>query len=126
MLHQVWVYGSLRRGELNHHYLEDAKYLGTYSTPACYTLYDLGEYPALVPDGETSVIGEVYAVNEKTLGKLDELEEVPIEFRRETIETIYGKVWVYLYQQNQQSSQGKKDRLLREVSSGNWCCRKKR
>lgn len=90
MIHQVWVYGSLRRGEPNHHYLEDAKYLGVYTTPALYTLYDLGEYPALLPLGKTCVVGEVYAVNEETLDTLDELEEVPIEYRREQIETYHG------------------------------------
>ncbi|GAK84724.1 UPF0131 protein YtfP [Vibrio ponticus] len=37
-------------------------------------------------------------LDESILAKLDHLEDVPVEYRRESIDTPFGKAWIYLYQ----------------------------
>lgn len=114
MSHLVFVYGTLRKGESNHHYLEHCEMLGVIETNPVYALFDLGPYPGLI-EGKTSVIGEVYRVDDATLIELDLLEEVPIEYRRESIETPFGKAWIYLYQEAPHREQ--------LIPSGDWCLR---
>ncbi|MBF4246222.1 gamma-glutamylcyclotransferase [Vibrio anguillarum] len=114
MQHLVFVYGTLRRGESNAHLLEKSEMLGSFYTPADYALYDLGPYPGLT-QGQQSIAGEVYRVDEQTLAKLDILEDIPIEYRRETIETPFGRAWIYLYQDH--------SRLTAVINSGDWCQR---
>lgn len=72
--HHVFVYGTLRKGECNHFLLSKAKLV----LPHCWTygvLYDTGEgYPCMLPHAQQRVIGEVYAVTDEELERLDELE----------------------------------------------------
>ncbi len=114
MSHLVFVYGTLRKGESNHHYLQHCEMLGIVETNPAYALFDLGPYPGLI-EGEQSVIGEVYRVDDATLVELDILEEIPIEYRREMIETPFGPAWIYLYQEDTQREQ--------LIPSGDWCLR---
>ena len=115
MSHLVFVYGTLRKGQHNHHFLQQSKKLGDWVTPAQFALYDLGRYPGMI-FGKKKVVGEVYIVNDDVLASLDRLEDVPIEYRREQIETIFGLAWVYLYQFDLSEQ--------REILSGDWCKRK--
>jgi len=112
--HLVFVYGTLRQGESNHNYLTDSEQLGRFDTQPEYALHDLGPSPGLVA-GHQSIHGEVYRVDEETLAKLDVLEDVPVEYRRETIETPYGTAWIYIYQDA--------SRLDSIIDSGDWCQR---
>ncbi|WED22127.1 gamma-glutamylcyclotransferase [Vibrio sp. JC009] len=114
MQHLVFVYGTLRKGECNHHLLESSEYLGMYETEPDYQLFDLGEYPGL-SDGKSSVTGEVYHIDEATLAKLDLLEDVPVEYRRESINTPFGSAWIYIYQDVVPEDQ--------VIDSGNWLFR---
>ncbi|WCP66793.1 gamma-glutamylcyclotransferase [Vibrio tubiashii] len=108
----VFVYGTLRQGQSNHHLLAHSEWLGKHATPPIYSLYDLGAYPAVV-DGHSVIYGEVYRVDEQTLRQLDRLEDVPITYRREQIDTPFGLAWMYIYQQAHQ--------LESLISSGDWC-----
>ncbi|WP_070963347.1 gamma-glutamylcyclotransferase family protein [Vibrio sonorensis] len=110
--HLVFVYGTLRRGESNHHFLARSQYLGCFETPAEYTLYDLGDYPAVVY-GSNAICGEVYSIDDETLNRLDKLEDVPREYRREAIKTPFGVAWIYLYQDS--------TLLKKTILSGDWC-----
>ncbi|MGO1296929.1 MAG: gamma-glutamylcyclotransferase family protein [Vibrio sp.] len=109
--HLVFVYGTLRHGEVHHEYLANSQCLGTFDTKPEYTLYDLGDYPGLV-EGHKTIAGEVYVIDDATLAQLDILENVPVEYRREQIETSYGDAWIYLYQDAGE--------LQREILSGDW------
>ncbi|QHJ00853.1 gamma-glutamylcyclotransferase [Xylophilus rhododendri] len=70
----VFVYGTLRRGEVNDiNLLRPApKYLGAASIPG--RLYSMGWYPGLVMDGCMAVVGEVYSVSHSVEQRLDEIE----------------------------------------------------
>lgn len=97
LLDQVFVYGTLRRGERNHSLLADARWLDGHRTAACYTLLDLGAYPGVVAGGRTAIVGEVYAITQATLAQLDKLEDYPREYYRERIPTRHGPAWMYVY-----------------------------
>ena len=81
----LFAYGTLLRGESNHHYLKSAKFLGAAATTARFTLYDFGDYPAIVEGGAHPIAGELYEVDEATLARVDELEEVPGYYERREV-----------------------------------------
>ncbi|MEZ6058033.1 MAG: gamma-glutamylcyclotransferase family protein [Planctomycetaceae bacterium] len=99
----IFVYGTLMRGECRHPPLAEQTFVANALTTPQYLLYNCGSYPALVdpcaptsqalhdrrerPDeahgqvaGEVpspqSIAGELYEVDDLTLQRLDEIEEV--------------------------------------------------
>jgi gamma-glutamylcyclotransferase (GGCT)/AIG2-like uncharacterized protein YtfP len=112
--HQLFVYGSLRSGFNHPAYayisdnftlIGDAKVRGK--------LYDLGEYPAALPDsGDHFIVGELYAMKEDqefswVIAQIDDYEGVYAEpgesplYRRE-LAAIYlhnqeTTAWIYWY-----------------------------
>ena len=96
---RVAVYGTLRRGGHNHYLLqEDSKkseLLGRTYVKDKYTMYNLGTFPALVKEGEHSIYLEVYRVDKDIFEKLDALEGYPNWYKRELIDTVFGKAWIY-------------------------------
>ena len=93
----VFVYGTLRKGEVNHHLLKGAEYLGEHTTLPRYRMLDLGAYPGLVEAGYTAIVGEVYRINLKQLILLDRLEDYPRLYDRKLIASPWGKSWIYIY-----------------------------
>src|SRR5437868_1974307 len=81
---RVFVYGSLKRGQRNHHYLDGQLFLGEATTLPRYRLFDYGPYPFLVeaPQRGEAVKGEVWEVSDTVLLRLDELEEAPSLYQR--------------------------------------------
>ena len=75
---RVFVYGTLKRGGDNHHYLAYQQFLGAAHTLPGYTLYSLGDYPGMVraADDTDGVTGELWAVDDACLRQLDLLEGV--------------------------------------------------
>ena len=94
---QVFVYGTLRRGEANHGLLREACWLDGHRTEPCYTLLNLGSYPAAIAGGTTALTGELYRINRAQLRWLDRLEGHPDLYQRMPIDTPHGKAWIYLY-----------------------------
>ena len=74
----LFVYGTLKRGCSNHHYLAGQRFVGVARTPPGYRLYDLGGYPgiAVKPDDREGVVGEVWSVDDVALRRLDRFEGV--------------------------------------------------
>ena len=101
--HQVFVYGTLRKGQCNHHYfLDRSKFLGMAKTKKKYALYGSG-VPFLSRSRAVSqVIGEVYSVDDATLSRLDQLEGHPDVYTREQAEVVLEDgteltAWIYFY-----------------------------
>jgi len=111
---RVFVYGTLRRGEANHHLLETRDFVGMAQSEACFTLVDLGAFPAMVPGGGTAVVGEVYEVGPVTLAALDRLEGHPRFYQRHTIQLADGST-ALAYLLSPEQSIGKAS-----LSSGDW------
>ena len=96
----VFVYGTLKRGEKNHHWLEGASWQGEAELSGV-LLHDLGPFPMAVV-GEGTAIGEVYAVEGSGLARLDELEGYPRLYDRRPLPLADGRsAWVYLGRPNQ-------------------------
>jgi gamma-glutamylcyclotransferase (GGCT)/AIG2-like uncharacterized protein YtfP len=93
---RVFVYGSLRRGEAAAGLLEDARFLGEHVTEPRFTMFDLGEYPAVIAQGTSSITGEVYEIDATLLARLDRYEEYPVVYTRQAVSTLWGDAWVYL------------------------------
>jgi gamma-glutamylaminecyclotransferase len=75
---KVFVYGTLKRGGSNHHFLAGQQFLGEATTVPGYALYSLGDYPGMVRSNNTAqvVTGEVWSVDDACLARLDKLEGV--------------------------------------------------
>ena len=84
----LFVYGTLKRGCSNHAQLADQRFVGEARTAPGFQLYDLGGYPAIVPDPEdrAGVTGEIWSVDDDALHRLDLFEGVHEGlYRRERI-----------------------------------------
>lgn len=95
--HLVFVYGTLKAGETNHHWLAGAPFLGRHRLPGV-RLHDLGPYPmALLSENAVDVShGELYAVEAAGLERLDELEDFPHLYDRSLRPLADGRrAWIY-------------------------------
>lgn len=97
----VFVYGTLLRGEGNHDYYLQGNRCKGKATVSGYEMYNIGAYPGIVP-GARSIPGEVYEVDYETLQNLDDLEgegslyirkSVPVKMS--TGESAFA--WIYVY-----------------------------
>lgn len=94
---RLFVYGTLRRGEANHHLLLRATYVREAVTPPAYTLFACDGHPAMGDGGTTTVVGEVFDVDDATLATIDRLEDHPTWYRRQLIVLADGdSAWAYL------------------------------
>lgn len=112
MTPRVFVYGTLMRGQRNHHWMRGAVWLGRASTPRGFSLWSLGPYPVACPGGRGKILGEVYRLKRAHLYRLDVLEEFPRFYNRRLIGTRFGLAWIY-YQPKPPGS-------ARWLSGGDW------
>lgn len=95
--HHVFVYGTLKRGQYNHHWIEGGSYLGRRQLRGA-QLHHLGGYPmAVLHEGSDGVIhGELYRVNAAGLNRLDQLEGYPGFYDRTELQLCDGTTaWLY-------------------------------
>ena len=98
----IAVYGTLRKGLWNHHIIQNTEYKGTFKSEPIYTLHDLGGFPGLKENGNTSVTFEVYSVNDMEAARVDRLEgysqdKTPTFYDKKFINTPWGTAGVYIY-----------------------------
>jgi gamma-glutamylaminecyclotransferase len=81
----IFVYGTLKRGCINHFRMEGQEFSGEAQTGPGYVLHDVGGYPGMVPDpaARDGVRGEVWCVDAECLADLDLLEGIA--------EGLYGR-----------------------------------
>lgn len=88
---QVFVYGTLKKGEPNHYWLTNpengfAQFVGSGKTATEYPLIVATKFniPFLlnVPNVGHQINGEIYSVDEIMLKNLDELEDYPALYDR--------------------------------------------
>ena len=112
MIDFVFVYGTLRKGEVNHHLLHGAELSGEHMTRPQYRMLNLGAYPGVVEGGTTAICGEIYRVSRMQFVHLDRLEAYPALYNRKLIPTQWGRAWIYLYRGNRNARP--------VIPSGNW------
>ena len=84
----LFVYGTLKRGCSNHRQMTGLTFVGKARTQPGFRLYDVGGYPGLVAvsDERDGVHGEVWAVDDADLERLDRFEGVAEGlYRREAV-----------------------------------------
>ncbi|WP_411876516.1 gamma-glutamylcyclotransferase [Vulcanococcus limneticus] len=116
----VFVYGTLKRGHRNHHWLAGASFLGERQLGGA-QLFDLGPFPMAVAGAGASatpaasaaaageatageagntttwIHGELYRVSAEGLDQLDLLEGCPRLYGRHWLQLLDGShAWVYL------------------------------
>ena len=100
----LFVYGTLKRGQKNHHFLAGQEFLGEATTMPLYRLYALGWHPGMVndPDNGGEVRGELYAVDDETLAKMDMYVGVPDWFIRQdvAVRDCFETVQAYFFNQS--------------------------
>ncbi|MEA5441562.1 gamma-glutamylcyclotransferase family protein [Cyanobium gracile] len=91
----VFVYGTLQRGQVNHHWLAACGFEGE-GTVGGLVLHDLGPFPMAIP-GSGEVHGEVYRLSAEDLVRLDRLEGYPRLYKRLPMPLGDGRwAWVYV------------------------------
>ncbi|WP_158234651.1 gamma-glutamylcyclotransferase [Lentibacillus sediminis] len=92
-MNYLFVYGTLLRGEKNHHYLHDAVlvYQQAWVKGA---LFDTGRgYPVMKREENKRIYGEIYQVTEEQLQKINQLEEYKENASDNLYERITVSVW---------------------------------
>lgn len=105
-LRTVFVYGTLRQGFGNHRLLENpgVRYVGRdYLTG--FRMVSCGGFPAIYPVDsgvpDSTIVGELYEVDDDTMVNLDRLEGVPYHYQRDKVMTINGtETWVYVQERS--------------------------
>jgi gamma-glutamylcyclotransferase (GGCT)/AIG2-like uncharacterized protein YtfP len=111
----VFVYGSLKRDQPNHHRLKGCSWQGE-AWLAGLALYDLGPFPMAVAsdDPQQQLEGEVYGLNAEQLADLDRFEGVPRLYQRQQHRLSDGRsAWVYVGRPQQV-------RHVPMIASGRW------
>lgn len=97
----LFVYGTLKRGQPRHRFLAGQKFLGTARTLPLYRLFNLGDYPGLVERGDgRSIEGEIWEVDSDCLAILDAVEGCDKGlYRRANIQLVspHDQITVFSY-----------------------------
>lgn len=108
------VYGTLKRGFNNNRVLADSEFIGECYSENKFTMYSINDwFPGVIEDGEASIKLEVFkVVDSEIANNLDRLEGYPDMYCKTTINTVFGKATMYVYNNN---VTGRK-----VIKSGNW------
>jgi gamma-glutamylcyclotransferase (GGCT)/AIG2-like uncharacterized protein YtfP len=95
---RVFVYGTLKRGERNHHLLAAASCQGAAVTrQAGFTLREYASTsspgritPSVQAGGAHRIAGEVYDLDAELLVRLDRLERLGLDYERQTVPLASG------------------------------------
>ena len=89
----IFVYGTLKQGFRNAHFLKDAEFICQTTTKhpdyrmVVFESRIAGQtYPAVFDGGESLISGEVYKVIPMVLEKLDDLEDEGLRYKRVPID----------------------------------------
>ena len=102
----VFTYGTLKKNQRNHGYLESSEFLGNAETTEHFSMRETSyDYPAVIETSkEYNIPGELYRCSAETLKKLDKLEGTPNLFYRKHIPICYNDgviyAWIYFYNTN--------------------------
>lgn len=81
---RLFIYGTLKRGGSNHHYMSGQTFITEARTTPAFRLHDFGGFPGMVraEDG-LSIEGELWDVDADCLARLDVLEGIDVgEYER--------------------------------------------
>ncbi|MET3695940.1 gamma-glutamylcyclotransferase (GGCT)/AIG2-like uncharacterized protein YtfP [Bacillus oleivorans] len=118
----VFVYGTLRKYESNHGYIQNSTCKANQAWVKG-ILYDTGDgYPALTVDDNSGLVyGEVYEVDAVTLEKIDDLED----YKADRDENLYMRIETNIYTDQGVLKgftyvAGNQSRLRNKIDLGDW------
>ncbi len=98
--HYIFIYGSLKQGYHNEHWMGGAILLqDTVTAEMAYEMHACtGMFPMVVP-GDKRISGELYVINNNKLDNLDKLEDNGRSYTRKKIKLSGVDVlaWMYMY-----------------------------
>lgn len=98
-MHNVFVYGSLKKGYWNNVLLENQEYVGDGIVRG-FDMLSFGAFPAIVPNNDGIIHGELYSVDDVALHRMDRLESNGSFYQRELknveIDGTVEEAWVYI------------------------------
>lgn len=115
----MFVYGTLRKGDVRSGVLSDmetlgqAKFIKNATTYGIYKMVDLGAFPAIVEGGTTSIVGEIWEIDKYTKQYLDLMEGVPLLYKDKPIK-IDDEQGVFAY------FLARPNKGYEEIKSGDW------
>ena len=117
----LFVYGTLKRGMGNQHYLQRCTFQRQAS--AFGILLHLGGYPGFIPETTgMSISGELWTIpDEKALERLDALEGHPNYYTRQRISIAGGsECWTYVFTSYHTQRANKVRPIWHHIPSGSW------
>ncbi|MCA1029480.1 gamma-glutamylcyclotransferase [Bacillus timonensis] len=121
-MHHVFIDGSLRKGEVNHHLIEDGKRIAEQAWTNG-TLYDSGDgYPAMTIENQEDVVyGELYLLTNDQLDEieyyLNDIEATIYERIEQEVKTDTGVFMAYMYVTTEENVGS-----MEKIPSGDWKC----
>lgn len=104
---RVFVYGTLKAGHRNHHILkgDGAELIGetttkddSYLMKEFESVSNPGKFtPGVFANGDKKIKGELYAVTQEVMDRLDKLEELGKKYCRQFVKLDSGhQAWMYI------------------------------
>lgn len=110
---KIAVYGTLRKSNSNHFYLQEEEYLGTEKVLIPFKMVSLGHFPGLILSKENHTIEiEVYEISDHANKLIERLECYPNFYGKVKIDTSFGKADTYVL--------SSKYNHYQTIESGNW------
>jgi len=110
----IAVYGSLRNGLGNHHFLEEMTLVSEEIVLIPFRMVSLGGFPGLVESKTTNPIKiEIYEVTAAAYRAIERLEGYPSFYTKAVVPTSKGGVEVYILEQENYKTE-------KPVESGDW------
>ncbi len=97
----VFIYGSLKKGFVNHSFMKDATLVGSSLSVHKLGMFKdpFGNWPYLTMDPLNYIKGELYEVNQELLIEIDEFEGAPEYYHRKKMLVMCNgsafSAWIY-------------------------------
>lgn len=113
----MFVFGRYRQGfNLNLVVMRDKGFKGMTRTEPNFKMLNIGdEFPIVLPEGRSSIVGEVYEIELRTFDFMDKLEECPSTQGREIV-TLENGMRAHMYMLPKWKAPQREE----EITSGDW------